>query len=111
FDDKGMIVLLNDQDRNTWNRFLIEKGNEYMSYAATGEVYHDFHIEAGIASVHANAKTFESTDWKLILTFYTTLLGRTKNPIVAMNRCLALAEVEGYEKAIQELLAMKELEG
>jgi RNA polymerase sigma-70 factor (ECF subfamily) len=108
-DDKGMMVLLKDQDRKNWNRFLIEKGNEYMTYAAKGEVYHDFHIEAGIASVHANANTFEDTDWKLILTFYTTLFERTKNPVVAMNRCLALAEVEGAEKAIEELLLLKDL--
>jgi len=108
-DDKGLIVLLKDQDRKTWNRFLIEKGNEYMTYAAQGEVYHDFHIEAGIASVHANAKTFEDTDWKLILTFYNTLLERTKNPVVAMNRCLALAEVEGAEAAIEELLQLNSI--
>ena len=110
-DDKGMIVLLKDQDRKTWNSFLIEKGNEYMNYAASGDVYHDFHIEAGIASVHANAKTFADTNWKLILTFYNTLFERTKNPVVAMNRCLALAEVEGAETAIIELQNLSELSG
>jgi len=109
-DDKGMIVLLKDQERKHWNKFLIEKGNEYMTYAATGNVYHDFHIEAGIASIHANAKTFEDTDWKMILSLYNDLYERTKNPIVWMNRCLAMGEVEGYEKAIKEMLGMRGLE-
>jgi len=108
-DDKGMIVLLKDQDRKQWNRFLIERGNEYMTRAATGDTYHDFHIEAGIASIHANAKTYSETDWKMILSLYDSLLQRTQNPIVAMNRCLALAEVEGAEKAIEELLKLEKL--
>jgi RNA polymerase sigma factor (sigma-70 family) len=110
-DDRGMIVLLKDQERSRWNGDLILKGNEYMNHAASGDVYHDFHIEAGIASVHANAKTFNETDWKLILTFYNTLFERTKNPVVAMNRCLALAEVEGAERGISELLQIGELTG
>ena len=108
-DDKGMIVLLKDQDRSQWNKFLISKGNDYMTLAATGETYHDFHIEAGIASIHANANTYADTDWKMILSLYDALAQRTKNPVVAMNRCLVLAEVEGSDKAIEELLSMDEL--
>ncbi|HXB39238.1 MAG TPA: sigma-70 family RNA polymerase sigma factor [Bacteroidia bacterium] len=108
-DDKGMIILLKDQDRNKWNRFLIEKGNEYMQLAATGAMIHDFHIEAAIASVHANAGSYEETDWKLILEMYNSLFERTANPMVDLNRCLVLGEVEGVEKAITELLKMKSL--
>lgn len=108
-DDKGLIILLKDQDRSQWNKFLIEKGNEYMIRAAEGEMIHDFHIEAAITSVHANAPSFEKTDWKLILTLYNTLLERTNNPMVALNRCLALGEAEGYEKAIDALKKMKGL--
>ncbi len=110
-DDKGLIILLKDQDRSQWNKFLIEKGNEYMMRAAEGEMVHDFHIEAAITSVHANSASFEKTNWKLILTLYNTLLDRTNNPMVALNRCLVLAEVEGYERAIEELNRMKGLSG
>jgi RNA polymerase sigma factor (sigma-70 family) len=106
-DDKGLIVLLKDQDRSLWSRYLIEKGNTYLNQSASGNVYHDFHIEAGIASVHANAKTYERTDWKLILGMYDTLLSRTHNPMVAINRAVVLGEVEGYEKAIVELEQLK----
>ncbi|MBK5284073.1 MAG: sigma-70 family RNA polymerase sigma factor, partial [Bacteroidia bacterium] len=108
-DDKGLIILLKDQDRTQWNKFLIDKGNEYLSLASKGEMIHDFHIEAAVSSVHANAKSFEETDWKLILTLYDSLLSSTNNPMVALNRCLVLGEVEGYEKAIEELKKMKDL--
>jgi RNA polymerase sigma factor (sigma-70 family) len=108
-DDKGMIVLLKDQDRSLWNRFLIEKGNEYIARAAEGKMIHDFHIEAAIASLHANAQSFDDTNWKLILTLYDTLLERTNNPMVALNRCLVLGETKGCERAIIELEKMKGL--
>jgi RNA polymerase sigma factor (sigma-70 family) len=106
-DDKGLIVLLKDQDRKQWNRFLIEKGNEHLSYAAAGNTLHDFHIEAAIASVHANATSYENTDWKLILGMYTNLLNRTNNPMVAINRAVVLGEAEGCDKAIAELEKLK----
>ena len=110
-DDKGYVILLKDQDRSLWNRFLISKGNEYLSKAAEGETMHDFHIEAGIASIHANADSFEDTDWKNILLMYDDLLRRTDSPVVALNRCLVLGEVEGYGKAIEELEKLKGLSG
>jgi RNA polymerase sigma factor (sigma-70 family) len=108
-DDKGLIVLLKDQDRKQWNRFLIEKGNEYMNRSSSGASIHDFHIEAAIASVHANAHSYEETNWQIILEMYNTLLSRTANPMVALNRCLVLSEVEGCDKAIPELEKMKGL--
>ncbi len=106
-DDKGFIVLLKDQDRTKWNRFLIKKGNDYLNQSATGDTIHDYHIEAAIASEHANAELYEATNWQMILQLYNTLLSRGNNPIVQINRCLVLAEVEGYEKAINELLQIK----
>ena len=108
-DENGMIVLLREQDRTQWNKFLIKKGNEYMSHAAEGDAYHDFHLEAAIASIHANAASYDDTDWNMIRELYDSLLQRTNNPIVAMNRCLVIGELEGYEKAIEELLKMQEL--
>ncbi len=110
-DDKGFIILLKDQDRKQWNKFLIGKGNEYMVRSAEGSSVHEYHYEAAIASVHANAKTYEGTDWKLILDLYNSLLTRTNNPIVALNRCLALGEVSGYEAAITELQKLKVFDG
>lgn len=107
-DDKGFIILLKDQDRSQWNRFLIEKGNEYLQLASKGNNVHEIHIEAAIASVHSNAHSYDVTDWNLILGLYDRLLQQTNNPVVALNRCLVLAEVKGSEAAIAQL---KELEG
>ena len=106
-DDQGFIVLLKDQDRSQWNKFLINKGNEYLHKASEGELIHEYHIEAGIASVHANAPTFEETNWKLILSFYDDLFARTNNPMVALNRCLVLSEIEGPHTAIKALLKLE----
>ena len=108
-DGKGLIILLKDQDRSKWNKFLIAKGNDYMKLAADGNTVHDFHLEAAIAAIHANAKSFEETNWEMILSLYDSLLARTNNPMVALNRSLVLGEVEGYQSAIDELLKMKNL--
>ncbi len=106
-DDKGFIVLLKDQDRSQWNQYLIHSGNHFMKNSATGNSIHDFHLEAGIASLHANAKSYEETDWKMILNLYDRLFANTNNPMVAVNRALVIGEVQGYEKAIRELEKMK----
>jgi len=109
-DDKGMIILLKDQNRSLWNKFLIQKGNEYIRKSSEGEMIHEFHVEAAIASIHANATTYENTDWKLILTLYDRLLHITNNPMVALNRCLVLAEVKGCEAAIREMETLKTIQ-
>lgn len=106
-DDKGFIVLLKDQDRSQWSRFLIEKANRYLELAATGDKVHQYHIEASIASVHANAPTYDYTNWRVILNLYDHLLQVNNSPMVALNRCLALVEVTGPLQAIEELLELK----
>jgi len=106
-DDKGFIVLLKDQERMHWNKFLIDRGNEYLVRSADENAVHDYHIEAAIASAHANAKSYELTDWKIILQLYNSLFSRTQNPMVAINMCIVLGEVEGYEKAVSELKKIK----
>ncbi|PWT75249.1 MAG: RNA polymerase subunit sigma-24 [Bacteroidetes bacterium] len=108
-DENGSIVLLKEQDRNRWNHYLIQKGNEYLEFSASGDTMHEFHIEAAIASVHANAGTYEATDWKRILRLYDLLLSINFNPVVALNRCLVLGETDGYDVAIRELRKISEL--
>jgi RNA polymerase sigma-70 factor (ECF subfamily) len=109
-DDKGYIVLLKDQDRTQWNTFMIKKGDEYLEKAASGALIHPYHIEAAIASVHANAPTYEATNWQLILNLYNNLLTATGSPVVALNRSLAISEVNGPQAAIDELLQLKNME-
>lgn len=108
-DGEGLIILLKDQDRTQWNRFLIQKGNEYISKAATTGAMHEFHLEAAIASVHSNAPSYEATEWPLILGLYSQLLLKTNNPMVALNRCLVIGETEGPKRAIEELEKLGEI--
>ncbi len=109
-DDKRYIILLKDQERSQWNKFLIQKGNEYLTLAAKGEAIHEYHLEAAIASIHANAKSYQATDWKMILNIYNSLLAITHNPVVAINRCIAIGEAENYHKAFKELSLLKDMQ-
>jgi RNA polymerase sigma factor (sigma-70 family) len=106
-DDKGLILLLQDQDRTQWNKSLIYKGNEYLDKSAQGDLFHDFHLEAAIASLYANAPSYEDTHWTMILGMYDNLLQRTHNPMVAINRAVVLGEVEGSDQAITALLNLE----
>lgn len=110
-DGNGSIVLLKDQDRSLWNRPLIMQGNMYLTRAAEGTSVHEYHLEASIASIHANAFSNTEVDWPLILQLYNTLYDRTDNPVVAINRCLVIAEVNGPAEALRELTKMKGMEG
>ena len=64
-------------------------------------------MKAAIASLHANSSSYENTGWKIILGMYDTLLSRSNNPMVAINRAGVLGEVEGHKKAINELEKLK----
>src|SRR6266496_3567670 len=63
-DDKGNIILLKYQDRSKWYKPLIEKGFAYLNAATENFDPSPYHLEAAIASLHASAESFESTDWK-----------------------------------------------
>lgn len=72
-DENGNIVLLQNQNRATWNQALIQKGNEYMDIAAASEELSEYHLEAAIAGTHARAASFEGTNWEQILMLYELL--------------------------------------
>ncbi|MEO8590579.1 MAG: sigma-70 family RNA polymerase sigma factor [Flavobacteriales bacterium] len=102
-DTDGAIVLLQDQDRSQWDRALIALGNEHLSRASAGELFTTYHLEAIIASLHANAITYASTDWRSITRMYDELFRMKPSPIVALNRAIAVAEVDGPLRGLDEL--------
>jgi RNA polymerase sigma-70 factor (ECF subfamily) len=102
-DDAGSLILLEAQDRSRWSRPLIDQGFAYLNQSADGDQLTAYHLEAGIAGLHARARTFGETDWAGILKLYTLLYGLRPTPIVALNRAIALGRVEGPEAALQEL--------
>ena len=103
FADDGSIVLLRDQDRSTWDRALIEEGHAIVRACLRRNQPGPYQIQAAINAVHADAESFDATDWSQILELYDQLLAMTPTPVVAMNRAIALAEVLGPDSALEVL--------
>ena len=102
-DDDGGLIQLEIQDRSKWDRNLIERGFHFLEKASTGNELSEYHLEAGIASVHCAAPTYEKTDWAKILELYDMLYRLKPSPIVALNRAVALGKALGPEKGLAEL--------
>jgi predicted RNA polymerase sigma factor len=109
-DVTGAIILLKDQDRSKWNRELIAQGKHQLAASAEGNELTDYHLEAIIAMQHCMAPSYESTNWGDILRYYDLLLDRKPGPVVALNRAVALAEVDGPMEALLAVLQIKELD-
>jgi RNA polymerase sigma-70 factor (ECF subfamily) len=105
-DASGNLSSLYDQDRSLWDAALIAKGDELLDRSATGTRVSEYHIEAAIASVHARARTAESTHWDAIVGLYDTLLAIRPSPIVALNRAIAVAQLDGPARGLEEIAAI-----
>ncbi len=102
-DDAGEMVLLAMQDRRLWDRRLIGEGLFHLERAMAGEQVTAWHIEAGIAAVHAASPDAASTDWPAIRAYYDGLLALRPTGIVRLNRAVATAEVLGPAVALWEV--------
>lgn len=105
---EGEIILLPEQDRTKWNLALIEEGSKYFNIAASGEAVSSYHLEAAIAFEHCTAGSFETTNWKLILTYYELLCEIAPSPISELNKAVAILQAHGPTKALNELNAIKD---
>jgi RNA polymerase sigma-70 factor (ECF subfamily) len=104
--DDGGILLLQDQDRSRWNKTMVEWGLYYLNQSAAGKELSEFHLQAGIAACHTVAESYDSTDWKKILSLHDMLVELDDSPVFALNRAVAVAKVYGPEaglKAVQEI--------
>jgi RNA polymerase sigma-70 factor (ECF subfamily) len=111
-DAAGDLVLLEAQHRRLWNRIQIDEGLSLVGQAMKG-VPGPFAIQAAIAAVHCRAARAENTDWHEILRLYDILEVVQPSPIVALNRGVAVAMVEGAAQAlkvIESLVAGQDLE-
>lgn len=112
-DAVGELVRLEDQDRSLWDRGLIHCGFAHLERAAQGTEETSYHLEAAIAAQHAaasrdGAPDAAGTDWAAILRLYDRLLMHNPSPVVALNRAVALARVEGPEAGLAALEALGE---
>ena len=102
-DDDGNILRLQEQDRSKWRQDLIARGIMHLGRSAGGEDLSEYHLQAGIAACHCTAPDYDSTDWRRILALYDQLLEIDPSPVVALNRAVALANVEGTRAAREYL--------
>jgi RNA polymerase sigma factor (sigma-70 family) len=106
-DREGNLLLIADQDRSLWDQKLIQQAFSQLDQAGRGTELTTHHLQAGIASCHALARSYESTDWSRILSFYDGLLELEPSPIVRLNRAVALSMVDGPEAGLLELERLK----
>ncbi len=99
----GTMVRLADQDRSRWDRTLISEGHQLVRACLRRNQPGPFQIQAAVAAVHADAPTSESTDWSQIIALYDQLYALRPNPIVALNRSVAVAELHGPAEGLTAL--------
>ena len=97
----GDLVLLFDQDRSQWDRILIAEGQAIVRQCIRRNEPGPYQIQAAINAVHSDAPNAAATDWRQILQLYDRLLLLAPSPIVALNRAVVQAEVEGPAAALQ----------
>ena len=100
-DADGLLVRLGDQDRRAWDRTLIAEGHGIVRHCLRRNRPGPYQIQAAINAVHADAPTAGATDWRQIVALYDQLLAVAPTPIVALNRAVAVAEVDGPAAALR----------
>lgn len=105
-NDKGDLVLLQDQDRSLWNRAQIDEGLVLSRQAHARRPTGAYSIQAAIAAEHARASTGEETDWETIVRLYGELLGLRPTPVIALNHAVASAMVYGPERGLRLVEAL-----
>ena len=97
----GDLVPLADQDRQLWDRRLIDEAHGIVRDCLRANLPGVYQIQAAINAVHADAPSHAQTDWPQILALYDQLYACHPSPIVALNRAVALAEVHGPAAALE----------
>jgi RNA polymerase sigma factor (sigma-70 family) len=102
----GSLVPLAEQDRALWDRALIAEGVGLITDALAHAPLGPYQLQAAIAAVHAEAATPEDTDWRQILSLYVLLERIAPNPVVTLNRAVAVAMVHGPSAGLELLSAL-----
>ena len=101
----GELVTLDEQDRGAWDAALLAEGHELvrarvLAAAASGQAPGRYQLLAAINAVHTSARDIRDTDWSQIVALYDQLVRIDPSPVVALNRAIAVAEVDGPEVAL-----------
>ena len=102
----GDLVRLSDQDRSRWDRALIAEGQQLVRALVRRGQPGPYQLQASINAVHSAAADPAATDWTAILSLYDQLLALSPTPVVALNRAVAVAEVDGPAAALELVTAL-----
>jgi RNA polymerase sigma-70 factor, ECF subfamily len=108
FDADGAVVLLEDQDRGSWNRAMITEGLALIDKAMRHRRRGAYQVQAAIAALHARAERPEHTDWRQINLLYTALEELMPSPVVTLNRAVAVAKLNGPAAALEMIEPLAE---
>jgi RNA polymerase sigma-70 factor (ECF subfamily) len=111
FDAEGRLVLLRDQDRSHWDRTAIGEAADLVVKASRFRRPGPYQLQAAIVACHAEAPSWEQTDWLQILLLYDTLLRYDPSPVIRLNRAIALRYVSGPAPALAAVDALGEALG
>ncbi len=107
-DAGGRLLLLEEQDRAQWDRAAIGEGIALVVSALRGGRPGRFALQAAIDAVHAEAPSYRETDWPQLLQLYGELLKAWPSPVVALNRAVVLAMVDGPDAALDQIAAIEQ---
>jgi RNA polymerase sigma-70 factor, ECF subfamily len=99
----GALVVLEEQDRTTWDGAAIEEGSRLLERAASMRRPGPYQLQAAIAAVHDGAESAETTDWARIVALYDRLRLVSPSPVVDLNRAAALAMAHGPDTGLAEI--------
>jgi RNA polymerase sigma-70 factor, ECF subfamily len=102
-DADGRLVRLPDQDRSRWDRAALAEAHDLIIGCLRAAPRGRYALQAAIASLYAEAPSFEQTDWAQLVGLYDALLDVWPSPVVALNRAVPLAMVAGPEAALAEV--------
>ncbi len=107
-DAGGRLLLLAEQDRSSWDREAISEGASLVPGALRGGCPGRFALQAAIAALHAEAASYDQTDWPQLLQLYDALLRAWPSPVVGLNRAVVAAMVNGPEAGLTEIAALEQ---
>ena len=107
-DAAGNLSALFHQDRSRWDQDLVTEGQRLLDLSATGDELTEYHLEAAIAAFHSMAPCTEDTNWAQIVSLYDRLMAIRPSPVVALNRAIAVAQLQGPERGLEEIHAIRD---
>ncbi|HMH92957.1 MAG TPA: DUF6596 domain-containing protein [Streptosporangiaceae bacterium] len=102
----GELIPLDEQDRARWDRALIAEGTALASAAVASATLGPYQLQAAIAATQANAERAQDTDWHQVHALYKILERIAPNPMVTLNRAVALAQTRGPRAGLELLAAL-----